>query len=564
MSTPPGRGRNSAFCLAMAAILSLPLSMPGADEIPAAMEAPLKIPPKKNSLEQIFQEVQGTAVFFSVYETRVSDWETFLAESQYQWSFKPHYAQTGDHPVVNINIRDALKFCEWLTTKERASGLLTQLQSYRLPTNREWDVAAGLISRDIERATSQKLTDEQTFPWGLEWPPPHHAGNFNSADINGTDDGFAFTAPVGKFAPSKDGLHDLAGNVWEWASDPDENDIKAKLRGGSWIYYRKECLLSSYLYDMPAELRAPSVGFRIVLEDKHRTNVFLANLEKQKNELAKKRKDQMMLRPAVDAIEVARMRKQFDVRPEANPDAVTLPDPKMLKPAVPGVVFSNTLGMTLRPVGGGETFFSTHETRVRDYLVFLEATKGEWKLKPSFEIKPTHPILNITWREAMSFCDWLTKHERGLGLIAPTALYRLPTDLEWSHAVGLPEEKDGDPSTKHLGNKTDFPWGQQPVPPPGSGNFDSGNIAGYQDNFPHTAPVGSFSPNASGLADMAGNVAEWCMDAWPGSKNERVVRGSSYLNSTRSSLLSSARQHDAEDSARTNLGFRCVLDLQPR
>ena len=129
--------------------------------------------------------------------------------------------------------------------------------------------------------------------------------------------------------------------------------------------------------------------------------------------------------------------------------------------------------------------------------------------------------------------------------------------------MGLPRENGGDPAARRLSNKTDYPWGQQPVPPPASANLDTANMAGYQDNYSHTAPVGSFSPNASGLFDLAGNVTEWCGEAWPGSSNERVLRGSSFLSSTRDSLLSSDRQHAAENSARTDLGFRCVLDFQP-
>ncbi len=241
----------------------------------------------------------------------------------------------------------------------------------------------------------------------------------------------------------------------------------------------------------------------------------------------------------------------------------SLPDPKTLKPAGPGGRFTNSLDMAFRPAGDGQPLFCSHETRVQDYEVFLAATKGEWSRKPSFSFRPDHPIMNITWGEARSFCDWLTRRDRDLGLIPPKAAYRLPSDLEWSRAVGLPKEDGADPAARHRGNKTEFPWGQQPVPPPGSANLDTANMAGYQDNFSHTAPVGSFAPNAFGLSDMAGNVTEWCDDAWPGSANERVLRGSSFLTSSRDSLLSSDRQHAAESAARADVGFRCVLDLQP-
>ena len=207
--------------------------------------------------------------------------------------------------------------------------------------------------------------------------------------------------------------------------------------------------------------------------------------------------------------------------------------------------------------------FATHETTVQDYQSFLAATKGQWNRMPSFDFKPNHPIMNITWGEARAFCDWLTTRDRSLGLIPPKAVYRLPSDSEWSMAVGLRNESGADPAARHLGNKTDYPWGQQSVPPPSSANLDTENMAGDQDKFSHTAPTGSFSPNASGLFDMAGNVSEWCEDVWPGGSGEHVLRGSSFLSSTRDSLLSSARQHAADNASRADVGFRCVLDFQP-
>jgi formylglycine-generating enzyme required for sulfatase activity len=550
-----------ALCLTLVAAIGLR----GAEESAGTGGATVKSTAHRSSLGVTFQEVPGTPVLFSVYETRVSDWAAFQAETNYKWSGKPHFPQTGDHPVVNINLRDALKFCEWLTEKERAAGLLTPLQSYRLPTSREWDATVGLASlRRAERATSQKVIDEQSFPWGLEWPPPAKAGNFNSVEINGTDDGFPYTAPVGSFAASKEGLHDLAGNVWEWVWDPEAgNENSARLRGGSWMYFRKECLLASYQYDVPADLRAPTIGFRMVLEDKHRTAIFLAHQDQIDKELEKKRLGELMTRPSVDAGEVARMREQLTAKPAAASDAPALPDPKSLKPAAPGAAFTNSLDMTFRPAGNDQVLFSTQETRVQDYQVFLAATKGQWDRKPSFEFKPNHPIMNITWSEARAFCDWLTERERSLNLIPAKAAYRLPSDLEWSVAVGLSKENGADPAARHRGNKSDFPWGQQPIPPPASANLDTANMAGYQDNYSHTAPVGSFSTNAFGLSDMAGNVTEWCEDSWPGASNERVLRGSSFLSSARDSLLSSDRQHAPENMARSDVGFRCVLDLQP-
>lgn len=564
--------RGCRLLLCVAALLSQTMSVGAQEAAPspnAAPNAAVGLPPTslKSSLGVPFVEVPGTPVLFAVWETRVADYATFVRESGYTWEQKTHFPQSDDHPVVNVSMRDALAFCNWLTKREQDSGALNNVQSYRLPTRKEWDAVAGLASgRKADPLAIELEEDKQKFPWGREWPPSSLVGNLNFAEISNTDDGYIYTAPVGRFAPSAEGVHDLAGNVWEWTWDREtQSDSSGILRGGSWMYFRRECLLSSYLYEAPAFLRAPSIGFRCVMEDKRRSAVFLAKAREAGKDTVAKNRTAVASTSTVSPEAVQRMREEMDDKSREKGSGVALPDRSTLKSAEPGAAHTNSLGMILQPLGEGSTvLIGQHEVRVQDYEAAMTALQKTWARKPAFSYTGTHPIVNVTWREAVEFCDWLTTSERSAGLIGPQDRYRLPSDAEWSKAAGLVVETGDTPESRHLGDKAHFPWGSEPTPPSRSANLDTARMQGYQDNFSHTAPVGSFTPNALHLHDLAGNVAEWCGDLWSAGQDERVVRGSSWLTSLRDDMLTSARSHLPETAAKPELGFRVVLELAGR
>ena len=251
------------------------------------------------------------------------------------------------------------------------------------------------------------------------------------------------------------------------------------------------------------------------------------------------------------------------VKPEAPPAAAS--SAQETAKTAKASVFENSLGMKFVPVG--DVAFSTNVTRVKDYAQFIKETgypKTSWN-NPGFAQGPDHPVVKVSWTDALSFCKWLTDKEQAAGILGPNEHYRLPTDLEWSKAVGLPVERGQTPEMRDMSVQDQYPWGKQWPPPKGAGNYtgrESGSevaVPGYEDGYAQTSPVGSFQPNSEGLFDMGGNVWQWCMDTWNTKARSRVLRGASFSQGAlQMSLLSSCRIHSMPDRESDNYGFRVI------
>lgn len=253
----------------------------------------------------------------------------------------------------------------------------------------------------------------------------------------------------------------------------------------------------------------------------------------------------------------------------------------------PGQPWVNSLGMHFIPLGRIE--IAVWQTRVHDFEAFVRATgydavggmssivsrdgfklnRMSWK-NPGFAQTPEHPVVGVSWEDANQFCAWLTQSEQSAGLLAAPFRYRLPTDREWSIAVGLTDERGATPEERSQKVKGVYPWGSTFPPPVDTRNYAGSEsnegapvnwnvIPGFHDPFPRTGPVSAFAPNQRGLYNLGGNVWEWCADKFNDTLTWRTLRGGSWATWRADDLLSSARRGYDPYLRSDEVGFRCVI-----
>jgi len=228
-----------------------------------------------NSLGMRLLPLPDTDILMAIWPTRVRDFEVFAKTAGLKSSLwkDPGFKQGPDHPVVNVTWQEAAAFCKWLTAKEQKEGMISDKQSYRLPSDLEWSAAAGLAHETGSTPEARDMSVPDVYPWGNAWPPPVGAGNYTGEEtgsdvaIKGYNDGFAWTSPVGSFPPNKLGFYDLGGNVWQWCMDSWNAESKAKvLRGASWYNGAlKLSLLTSCRVHASPDSSTDNYGFRVVL-----------------------------------------------------------------------------------------------------------------------------------------------------------------------------------------------------------------------------------------------------------------------------------------------------------
>ncbi|KZS38515.1 sulfatase [Aquimarina aggregata] len=190
-------------------------------------------------------------------------------------------------------------------------------------------------------------------------------------------------------------------------------------------------------------------------------------------------------------------------------------------------------------------------------------TGANWK-KPygpnsTIEGKDNHPVVQVSWYDAMAYAFWAGK--------------RLATEVEWEYAA--------------RGGRKDniYFWGDDFKSATKYANFFQGNFPmsnNLEDSYVKTSSVGSFPENGFGLLDMAGNVWEWCLDTYYpdaylqldkredgyfkkyyNQEQHKVVRGGSFLCSESycTGYRAAARMSSTPDSGLEHTGFRCVKDV---
>ena len=152
-------------------------------------------------------------------------------------------------------------FCKWLTKRERDQGAINHAFVYRLPEDREWSAAVGLV-REPWRTPWERSGKARKYPWGGAYPPPRGAGNYHPSLA--VDD-FRETAPVASFAANPFGIYDLGGNVWEWCLDRYDRESGGCCGARRVFNDDDDYLLSSYRDKRAPDNRRNNNGIRLVL-----------------------------------------------------------------------------------------------------------------------------------------------------------------------------------------------------------------------------------------------------------------------------------------------------------
>ena len=196
---------------------------------------------------------------------------------------------------------------------------------------------------------------------------------------------------------------------------------------------------------------------------------------------------------------------------------------------------------------------------------------------PAFD---NYPVVGVSWNQATAFCTWRTRlwsdYRTSKGLYTEGE-FRLPTEAEWEYAA------------RGGRSQAPYPWGGPYIRNKKGcllANFKPGRGDYAEDGGVYPVRADAYWPNDYGLYNMAGNVAEWTSSAYyengysfamdlnpdiqlnvpdsaPLKMKRKVVRGGSWKD-VGFFLQVSTRSYEYQDTAKSSIGFRCVLDFLGR
>jgi formylglycine-generating enzyme required for sulfatase activity len=179
------------------------------------------------------RKVALRSFYIDRFEVTQGEYRRFVKEKGHRepldWVIHGYREERAGHPVVFVSLDDARQYCRWDGGK-------------RLPTEQEWEKAA-------------RGTDGRIYPWGDKFEPE---------SANTSLSGLVGTAVVGSYEAgvSPYGVHDMAGNVWEWTSS-DYKEGRKVVKGGSWGLSHRVARTFARIGYMP-EIRVNNLGFRCV------------------------------------------------------------------------------------------------------------------------------------------------------------------------------------------------------------------------------------------------------------------------------------------------------------
>lgn len=432
-----------------------------------------------------------------------------------------------NNPAMNVSFNQALEFCDRLS---RFSNMYVAL-----PSEVQWEYAcrAGTSTAYNYGSSASELYQKANY-CDKEFPSEREGKDMEHSDA------FPRMAPVRSFPPNAWGLYDMHGNVEEWCAYPSANvpvdatnTLIGVYKGGSYYSPSSDCRSAARA---AKNYTGNPSGFRIV-------------------------------RRAATAPtpNIAATRPILSDRTPSDGD-ISLPGKR---PGQRAVKKFGNVEFKFRWCPPGET--KAFRTTKTDIVI----THGFWMLEtevtqamyeevmgenPAFFKGESNPVEQVSWNDAQKFCKTLSDRWKDVTVY-------LPTEVQWIHAG-------------RAGSMEQFSCGPKLPTDAANCNAQSPCIGQPRGVFTaSTLPVGSYAPNAWGLYDIHGNVAEWCFDRYESTyryqrtKDEmyydptgspvganRIFHGGSWLDPFASAVFYGGYSYalPSEDSYRT--GFRiCTL-----